>query len=603
MKDIMNNEEYLEYKDFKILKSEYEIVKKSSAFDVEWYLCTYKDIKKVGIDPIIHYILYGAKEGRLPSKNFNVKHFDTDYSGNWCNPVLFYEQFMIDYNLVKLSKFFNSHAYLENNLDVKKAGIDPIYHYLRFGWREGRNTTVINGRQYLFEHDDLVKKNINPIYYFEYLKVEDDCKVIELSNLFDKNYYISTYKIPENVDPIKHFLTEGYLLGYQPNSSFDGQEYYLNHGMKNNAFLEYCKEQMLSRKKVETKDYDLTVLFKFQGGIGDLLIVANYLHYFIEKFTIENKSLGISLYAIPGVEQWFNFIFSSFEKINMVTDPNFDKLTNNYDLVIDVSRIPKIRKFNKKQVFMYSNDLSNYALSIVNYWELYKKFDLRDPWFDGQLAKFGELQGKKRYNSYDFNNVFNVDPFFTVKPKINFNKEEYLEKIGLNGKRFITIQRGCDVRNEGVSTKLWPLSYYNILVPMIKRKYPNIIIVELGASEKFNPKFTGVDIYLAGKTSLEQLAILLENSFLHIDGEGGMVHLRHTMCQGKSIVLFGPTSDKYFGYEENINLRSKFCNECCEWMNASWQKNCTSSYRKNMCMCSITPDLVLSEVDKVFAEI
>lgn len=47
-----------------------EAVRRSGLFDAEWYLGEYRDSARLGIDPIEHYLLIGAKLGRRPSRDF-----------------------------------------------------------------------------------------------------------------------------------------------------------------------------------------------------------------------------------------------------------------------------------------------------------------------------------------------------------------------------------------------------------------------------------------------------------------------------------------------------------------------------------------------------
>ena len=42
-------------------------VRRSGLFDASWYLEHYPDVAQAGIDPIKHYVLFGAREGRLPN--------------------------------------------------------------------------------------------------------------------------------------------------------------------------------------------------------------------------------------------------------------------------------------------------------------------------------------------------------------------------------------------------------------------------------------------------------------------------------------------------------------------------------------------------------
>jgi len=80
----------------------YRTIKHSQLFDANYYLLTYPDIRYAHIDPIKHYIFYGANEGRNPNPTF-----DTQY-------------------------------YLQTYQDVQKSGMNPLYHYIRYGKDEER---------------------------------------------------------------------------------------------------------------------------------------------------------------------------------------------------------------------------------------------------------------------------------------------------------------------------------------------------------------------------------------------------------------------------------------------------------------------------------
>jgi len=83
---------------------EYLIIKESGLFDPAFYLLNNPDVRKADIDPLMHFIKYGWKEGRNPSL-----HFSTNY-------------------------------YLVSCPDVKKANINPLVHYIKHGIFEGRIT-------------------------------------------------------------------------------------------------------------------------------------------------------------------------------------------------------------------------------------------------------------------------------------------------------------------------------------------------------------------------------------------------------------------------------------------------------------------------------
>ena len=78
-------------------------ITESGIFDTEWYLAQYPDVAEAGTDPVVHYLCFGASEGRDPSPLF-----DTDW-------------------------------YLTQYPDVARAGINPLVHYLCSGASEGRD--------------------------------------------------------------------------------------------------------------------------------------------------------------------------------------------------------------------------------------------------------------------------------------------------------------------------------------------------------------------------------------------------------------------------------------------------------------------------------
>ena len=89
-------------------RPDYEVLRRSHLFDKEWYLAHYPDVLSCGMDPIKHYLEYGAREERDPCAAFSTAGYVSRYP------------------------------------DVAKAGINPLVHYLKYGRREGRDVSVID---------------------------------------------------------------------------------------------------------------------------------------------------------------------------------------------------------------------------------------------------------------------------------------------------------------------------------------------------------------------------------------------------------------------------------------------------------------------------
>jgi len=84
-----------------------KLIEKSELFDNKYYLFTYPDVRSNDINPIIHYLLYGANEGRNPNAEFNTTY------------------------------------YIQNNFDVAQSILHPFVHYILYGKDEGRLTKKI----------------------------------------------------------------------------------------------------------------------------------------------------------------------------------------------------------------------------------------------------------------------------------------------------------------------------------------------------------------------------------------------------------------------------------------------------------------------------
>lgn len=118
----------------------------SKKFDTQFYLNTYLDVKKAEIDPLSHYVFNGYKEGRKPLVQITNS----------------------DYKIIEKSVLFDKKWYLKTYPDVKKAKIDPIEHYMKLGWMEGRNPSPrFDTKFYLNTYPDIASSNICPLLHYE----------------------------------------------------------------------------------------------------------------------------------------------------------------------------------------------------------------------------------------------------------------------------------------------------------------------------------------------------------------------------------------------------------------------------------------------------
>jgi len=85
------------------LARDYFLVRRSGLFDPGFYLAHNPDVRESRMDPLIHFMRGGWRQGRNPSARFDVN------------------------------------AYLEGSSEARDAGMNPLVHYIRFGRNERRS--------------------------------------------------------------------------------------------------------------------------------------------------------------------------------------------------------------------------------------------------------------------------------------------------------------------------------------------------------------------------------------------------------------------------------------------------------------------------------
>jgi len=200
----------------------------SGLFDAAWYLWRNQDVAAAGVDPLAHYVDYGAAEGRWPNR------------------------------------YFDPAWYRQTNPDVAAVGIDPLLHYMTDGEREGRRAHLLfdpgwyrqaygvpdsqlalghyigacrSGRvapspelfsvPLIAPYRDDPAAGVDPIgHYLDDLAgavALPDLAIVRDSGLLDANYYlINAADVHEaDVDPIEHYCCHGWRERRRPNLYFD----------------------------------------------------------------------------------------------------------------------------------------------------------------------------------------------------------------------------------------------------------------------------------------------------------------------------------------------------------------------------------------------
>jgi Glycosyltransferase family 9 (heptosyltransferase) len=326
------------------------------------------------------------------------------------------------------------------------------------------------------------------------------------------------------------------------------------------------------------------IAIKITGGIGDLIVIARY----IRDLLAESEPFRFDIYCNSITVKW---VFHNVPELRSVySEFLFERLKHEYPLALWISQFVLfygetanwgLLREHKKLVEVLQN-ISRSRRGI-------EPLIAAHPYLDGYLAQKAVYSNCRRAN------------FLHKMSKVQYGgdklellvAENVLEQYGLRAKQYLTIHNGFDpafVITAKAATKCY--HQFGEVVRLLKAEHREVKIVQLGSSSSI--PISGVDINLIDKTTIEEAAGLIKHALLHIDNEGGLVHVAR--CLGvRSCVVFGPTPAEYFGYPENINFRPLECGGCW-WINETWMDQCPRGFDIPKCMESHLPATIASAI-------
>lgn len=320
-----------------------------------------------------------------------------------------------------------------------------------------------------------------------------------------------------------------------------------------------------------------------RGGVGDTILSINFLYNLAEY-----AEFPINFDTYTSIDE-FTMRSLCYEQSYISNNYSIKySLQKKYDFVADITHMAWFPQMNSRKIFQYSKRLFEFIKNSNEF----RQRNLMAFSDEGQRIgmDYANVVGAHRQSQMDMSGAL-----YLKKNEFCLRCEDAADairkKFGLFGP-FITLHR--ESGNEGPSSfKLWPVEKYQALMGELRRLYPDASLVFLGAN-KDNDMSECLD--LRSETSFSELKVLVKEATLHIGGEGIIPHLRHFLRGGPSVVLFGPTSSRRYGYPENINIHGKECPEGCEWITQTWQSKCIKGYDYCRCMAGISVDMVMQEI-------
>ncbi|MGE5452515.1 MAG: glycosyltransferase family 9 protein [Acidobacteriota bacterium] len=334
-------------------------------------------------------------------------------------------------------------------------------------------------------------------------------------------------------------------------------------------------------RAISSKSDKHRIAFQIAGGMGDHILAAR----FVRDVTHAAGDIEFDVFCSrPGIAKW---IFSDISGCRLIADrkSNIKILRHEYVGIINAQTFADVIWENKSETqdrihTTIKNILANIRISASDIQLVIK----HHPHLDGYLGHYASLKGYRRHNYLHAaaGIVYGGD-------KLNLPYDNKIfSRLGLDAtEQYITISNGYDEEAHSEkgkpATKVYP--YFCEIIKSIKQKYPSIKLVQIGTDT--STPISGIDINLINMTSLQEASALIKNARLHIDNEGGLVHLAAALGT-PSAVIFGPTLATYFGYESNLNIAPVVCGGCW-WMERTWMTKCVRNEEKPPCMYMQSP--------------
>lgn len=251
-----------------------------------------------------------------------------------------------------------------------------------------------------------------------------------------------------------------------------------------------------------------------------------------------------------------------------------------YDLALQVEHTVLLLSANLERLQKLSPALFQTVVKI----DAYNKRHMYNKDFAGRVLFHMARSRILKTNRYTSLSCDGALPIYDNRVEINLSPKWQAEFESLGLKRYITVGSNGGQFNRHL-VKEWLTKYYVEFISLLKSHMPEINVVQTGGGVV---SLENADRHLLG-TDLELTKYILKNSLLHVDCEGGLVHLASQLGT-KCVVLFGATDIQYFGFSNNVNLSAEVCSPCYHAWNIG--SECLLGANEPPCMLAITPQRV-----------
>jgi len=196
------------------------LIARSRIFDSIWYNLEYPACTALGLNPIVHYLLEGARQGARPHLLFDADWYRLGRvaSQKDPNPLIDY----IKYGAAEgfePSPYFSSQHYRTTAGDLR--GLTPLGHFIAYGLRQKISPTPLFDRDwYLNAYPDVRRAGFEPLLHFVASGARDGRAP---GPLFDAPWYrLKNADMRDSgLEPLPHYFAVGAAEGRKPHERFD----------------------------------------------------------------------------------------------------------------------------------------------------------------------------------------------------------------------------------------------------------------------------------------------------------------------------------------------------------------------------------------------
>lgn len=392
-----------------LIDNSYQIIKDSNVFDEKGYIDNYIDIKKLDLDPISHYLLYGHDENCSPNVAFNEEEYLKNNGDlNGLNPFVHYILYNDGHIASEIANEMNKYPIhdkeFSNIINVFEKGITiiiPIYN----------------------AYDD-TKKCIesvlqNTTIKFNLILIDDKSTDLRISKLLDKYEEFPNVKIIRN--EINKGFTRNVNLGI---SETDNDVILLNSDtivtprwVQKIIIAAYSEEDIGTLTPISNAS-DISVPIMNKNNNIPSFLNVNSMSYLVEKSSINGNLIA------PTGNGFCLFIKrDTINDVGLFDEKNFGKGYGEESDFTSRAKENGWKNVRNDSIFIYHKRSASFSLNKAN----------------NLKQKHGEILAKKHPTIFDEWRLFvNSDKLVKSIESIKYNLDNFHDNMAKKNILYIT---------------------------------------------------------------------------------------------------------------------------------------------------------------------